>query len=133
MSASDHGHWTQVQRCGRPNSAATFLDAPKNSLASNQGDPDADLVTFGPLVAATTVQLMRLAGTAEDPEGYGRLAAAALLPDVIPFDPTQAARFGFAGLNGRGLRDDFGAVVHSAVFNHPMRTALAPLADLRDG
>lgn len=132
VSANDHGHWTQVQRCGRPNLAATFLDDPKNSLAYNQGDPDTDLATFGPLVAATTAQLVGQAGTAEDPEGYGRLVAAALLPDVIPFNPAQAASFGFAGLNGRGLRDDFGAVVYSAVFNHPMRTALAPLADLRD-
>lgn len=132
VSADDHGHWTQVQRCGRPNLAATFLDDPKNSLLYNTSDPDADLANFGALVADATAQLVRRAGTARDPAGYGALVARTLLPDVIPFDVDHAASFGFAGVNGRGLRDDFGAVVYSAVFNHPIRTALAPLADLRD-
>jgi len=131
VSANDHGHWTQVQRCGRPNLAATFLDDPQNSLKYNGSDPDTDLANFGPLVAATTARLVERAGTHADPAGYGGLVARALLPDVIPFDADQATSFGFAGLNGRGLRDDFGAVVYSAVFNHPMRTALAPLPDLR--
>ena len=131
VSANDHGHWSQVQRCGRPNLAATFLDDPKNSLQYNGSDPDTDLANFAPLVAATTAQLVGLAGTHTDPSGYGRLVARALLPDVIPFDAEYPASFGFAGINGRGLGDDFGAVVYSAVFNHPMRTALQPLRDLR--
>jgi hypothetical protein len=131
VSANDHGHWTQVQRCGRPNLAATFLDDPENSRSYNSSDPDTDLEKFGPLVARTTAQLIAAAGTASDPEGYGDLVAAWMLPDIIPFDTTRAVSFGFAGLNGRGLGDDFGAVVYSAVFNHPMRTALQPLSDLR--
>lgn len=131
VSANDHGHWTQVQRCGRPNLAATFLDDPKNSLLYNTSDPDTDLAHFGALVADTTAKLVKLAGTASDPVGYGALTARWLLPDVISFDVDQPANFGFAGINGRGLRDDFGAVVYSAVFNHPMRTAIAPLSDLR--
>jgi Domain of unknown function (DUF4331) len=132
VSANDHGHWTQVQRCGRPNLAATFLDDPTNSLKYNGSDPETDLENFGPLVAGITARLTRLSGTADDPEGYGKLAAGALLPDIIPFNAHQAASFGFAGINGRGLRDDFGAVVYSVVFNHPMRTGLAPLPDLQD-
>lgn len=131
VSADDHGHWTQVQRCGRPNLAATFLDDPENSLKYNSSDPDTDLEHFGPLIARTAAQLVKAAGTAPDPDGYGRLLATWMLPDLIPFDATRAASFGFAGLNGRTLTDDFGAVVYSAVFNHPIRTALAPLADLR--
>ncbi|MBC7831698.1 MAG: DUF4331 family protein [Hyphomicrobium sp.] len=131
VSANDHGHWTQVQRCGRPNLAATFLDDPKTSLKYNGSDPDTDLENFGHLVASTVAQLVSLSGTAADPAGYGQLVARALLPDIIPFDADLAASFGFAGINGRGLGDDFGAVVYSAVFNHPMRTALAPLPDLR--
>lgn len=131
VSADDHGHWTQVQRCGRPNLAATFLDDPAYSLKYNASDPDTDLENFGELVAGTTARLVRLAGTANDPEGYGRLVARNLLPDVIPFSAAHAASFGFAGINGRGLKDDFGAVVYSAVFNFPLRTALDPLPDIR--
>ncbi len=132
VAADDHGHWTQVQRCGKPNLAATFLDDPENSLRYNMSDPDTDLENFGSLVAETTAKLVTLAGTSGDPAGYGALAARNILPDVIPFDLDLAASFGFAGINGRGLRDDFGAVVYSAVFNHPMRTALAPLSDVSD-
>jgi hypothetical protein len=131
VSANDHGHWTQVQRCGRPNLAATFLDDPKNSLKYNGSDPDTDLDNFGAVVSSTVAQLVSLAGTTSDPKGYGQLVARSLLPDLIPFDADLAVSFGFAGINGRGLADDFGAVVYSAVFNHPMRTALAPLPDLR--
>jgi hypothetical protein len=131
VSADDHGHWTQVQRCGRPNLAATFLDDPKNSLLYNMSDPDTDLENFGPLVTDTSAKLVALAGTAKDSKGYGALVTRTLLPDVIPFDITQATSFGFAGINGRGLKDDFGAVVYSTVFNYPMRTALAPLGDIR--
>ncbi len=77
-------------------------------------------------------KLTRAAGTATSPEQYGTLAAHAFLPDVIPFDPTLPASFGFAGINGRGLRDDFGSVVYSTVFNFPMRTAIPALTDFRN-
>lgn len=132
VSADDHGHWTQVQRCGRPNLAATFIDDPKHSHRYNTSDPDTDRELFGEVVAEMTARLVRRAGTHPQPERYAALVADALLPDVLPFDPLRAASFGFAGINGRTLHDDFGAVVYSAVFNHPMRTALAPLRDLRE-
>lgn len=131
VAANDHHHWTQVNRCGRPNFAATFNDAPEGSALYNATDPDTDLANFGAVVRETTARIVAAAGTAPDPNGYGELVARQLLPDVIPFDPALAASFGFAGVNGRGLADDFGAVVYSSVFNHPMRTALAPLPDLR--
>lgn len=132
VSAWDDGRWTQVARCGRPNFAATFVDDPQRSTAHNETTPDEDLELFTGDVVAVVEQITRAAGTAEDPAGYARLAARALLPDVIPYDPALATSYGFAGINGRGLRDDFGAVVYSVVFNHPMRTALAPLPDVRD-
>jgi len=133
VSAQDHHRWTQVARCGRPNFAATFVDDPQRSTAHNDTTPDQDLELFGPDVVTVVEQATRAAGTASDPAGYARLAARALLPDVVPYDPALPASFGFAGVNGRGLRDDFGSVVYSTVFNFPMRSAVAPLADLPDG
>ena len=132
VSADDHGHWSQVQRCGRPNLAATFLDDPKLSLRYNSSDPAEDRALFGPAVVEMTARLVGKAGTHARPEAYGERVADLLLPDVIPFDPKRATSFGFAGVNGRGIRDDFGAVVYSAVFNFPMCTALSPLPDTRD-
>lgn len=131
VSADDHGTWTQVARCGRPNFAATFVDDPERSTAHNATTPDRDLELFSADIVAVVEQITRAAKTAEDPAGYGQLAARALLPDVIPYDPTFATSYGFAGINGRGLRDDFGAAVYSVVFNYPMRTALEVLPDLR--
>lgn len=58
--------------------------------------------------------------------------ARALLRDVIASDPRHAASFGFAGPNRRGLRDDVGTVVHSALSPHPMPAALTPPAELRE-
>ena len=132
VSADDHGSWTQVNRCGRPNFAATFVDDPELSLQYNSTNPDSDLALFGQVVADTVARLTRSAGTAIDPVQYGIRAAHALLPDVIPFDPQFPVSFGFAGINGRGLRDDFGAVVYTTVYNYPMRTAIPPMADLQE-
>lgn len=132
VSADDHGTWTQVARCGRPNFAATFVDNPERSTAHNATTPDQDLDLFTADVASVVEQVTRAVGTASDPAAYGLLAARALLPDVIPYDPSLGVSYGFAGINGRGLRDDFGAPIYSTVFNFPMRTALSPLPDLRD-
>jgi hypothetical protein len=131
VSADDHGRWTQVNRCGRPNFAATFVDDPQLSLLYNSTNPDTDLAQFGSVVADVVTRLTRNAGTASDPAQYGKLAARALLPDVIPFDPQLPVSYGFGGINGRGLRDDFGAVVYTTVYNFPMRTAIPPLNDIR--
>jgi Domain of unknown function (DUF4331) len=132
VSANDHGTWTQIARCGRPNFAATFIDNPERSTLHNATTPDRDLDLFSTDVTTVVEQLTRAAGTTTDPAGYATLAARALLPDVIPYDPALPVNYGFAGINGRGLRDDFGAQVYSTVFNYPMRTALDPLPDVRD-
>ena len=129
----EHGQWLQVNRCGRPNFAATFVDDPQRSRRYNDTDPVSDLAEFTPDVVRVVAPLVRAAGTHPDPAAYGQLAARALLPDLIPYDPALPTSLGFAGINGRGLRDDFGAVVYSTVFNHPMRTDLAPFAGLRSG
>jgi hypothetical protein len=127
----EHGEWLQVNRCGRPNFAERFIDNPERSTHYNDTDPVSDLAEFTPDVVRVVAPLVRAAGTHPDPEAYAHLAARALLPDLIPYDPALPTSFGFAGINGRGLRDDFGAVVYSTVFNFPMRTDLAPFADLR--
>ena len=129
----EHGEWLQVNRCGRPNFAATFVDNPERSRHYNDTDPVSDVDEFTPDIVRVVAPLVRAAGTHPDPDAYAHLAARALLPDLIPYDPALPTSFGFAGINGRGLRDDFGAVVYSTVFNFPMRTGLAPFADLRDG
>lgn len=127
----EHGEWLQVNRCGRPNFAATFVDNPQRSRRYNDTGPDTDLQEFTPDITRVVSALVRVAGTHPNPDGYAQLAARALLPDLIPYDPVLPTSYGFAGINGRGLTDDFGAVVYSTVFNFPMRTALVPFPDVR--
>lgn len=132
VAARDHGNWTQVSRCGRPNFAATFVDDPERSRRMNETTPVTDVAEFSEDVIDVVSRAVRNAGTHPDPDAYAQRAVRSLLPDVIPYDASLPAGMDFAGVNGRTLTDDFGALVYSVVFNHPMRTALPPLGDLRD-
>ncbi|MBC8069647.1 MAG: DUF4331 family protein [Deltaproteobacteria bacterium] len=132
VGADDHGHYHQVARCGRPNFAATFVDHPERSRRMNETHPADDLAEFTPDVVKVVEVVAAQVGHVGDPSAYAQRVANWLLPDVIPFDPAQPSGFDFAGINGRRLDDDFGAVVYSAVFGRPMSTALPRLTDLRD-
>lgn len=131
VGADDHGHYHQVARCGRPNFAATFVDDPERSRLMNESAPTDDRELFTGDVVKVVELVARSVGRVSDPTGYAHRVARWLLPDVIPFDPAIPSGFDFAGLNGRRLDDDFGAVVYSAVFGRPMATSLPPMADLR--
>ncbi len=131
VSANDHAHWHQVSRCGRPNFAATFVDNPERSRAMNESSPVRDVQDFSDDVIRVVRVTAARVGKVASPDAYAVRVARSLLPDVIPFDATLPSGFDFAGVNGRTLHDDFGAVVYSAVFGRPMDTRIAPLADLR--
>jgi hypothetical protein len=59
------------------------------------------------------------------------LVANWLFPDVLPFNPQLPASFGFAGINGRRLQDDFGIVVYTLFFNALLQNKVSPPSDLR--
>jgi len=131
VGADDHGHYHQVARCGRPNFAATFVDHPERSRRMNETTPARDREEFGPDVVRVVEATSRVVGRVADPRGYAERVVRWILPDVLPFDPSLPAGFDFAGINGRRLEDDFGAVVYSVVFGRPIATSIAPLSDRR--
>jgi Domain of unknown function (DUF4331) len=131
VSANDHGHWTQVNRCGNPNFAATFNDNPEGSLRYNSTDPDTDYENFSNPVIELVTKGCELAKSASEPEKYGEMVARWFLPDLIPFDPNLPASYGFAFRNGRKLDDDFGTVVYTTIFNTPLTNLVPPPIDLR--
>lgn len=131
VSANDHGHWTQVNRCGKPNFAATFNDNPEGSLLYNSTDPDTDHNNFAQPVISLVSQICRVAGSTDQPAIYGQIVANWLFPDVLPFNPQLPASFGFAGINGRRLQDDFGTVVYTLFFNTLLQNKVPPPTDLR--
>jgi hypothetical protein len=59
-----------------------------------------------------------------DPDGYGRVVAARLLPDVLPYRVGNPARFTFAGFNGRALADNAPEVMYGLVTNSALPTGL---------
>ncbi|MBI4780678.1 MAG: DUF4331 family protein [Oscillatoriophycideae cyanobacterium NC_groundwater_1537_Pr4_S-0.65um_50_18] len=131
VSANDHGHWTQVNRCGKPNFAATFNDNPEGSLLYNTTDPDTDLDNFAQPVIHLVTQICSAMGSTDQPTIYGQRVANWLFPDLLPFDPQLPASFDFVGINGRRLQDDFGTVVYTLFFNTLLQNKVPPPADLR--
>lgn len=131
VCANDHGHWTQVNRCGKPNFAATFNDSSEGSLLYNSTDPDTDYANFAQPTIDLVIKVCRVGNSSDRPEEYGRMVAHWLFPDMLPFNPQLPASFGFAGINGRKLQDDFGTVAYTTFFNTPLQNKVPPASDLR--
>jgi hypothetical protein len=132
VAANDHGQWTQVNRCGKPNFAATFNDNPEGSLLYNSTNPDTDHDHFAQPVIDLVTQICRVAVSTDQPEAYGQTVVNWLFPDVLPFNPQLPASFGFASINGRRLQDDFGTVVYTIFFNTLLQNKVPPPIDLRE-
>lgn len=72
----------------------------------------------------TVAALVAAAGSAADPQEYGRQIERQVLPDLLPYTVGQPAAFTFAGRNGRALGDDAAGVMFSLVTNTGISTGL---------
>jgi hypothetical protein len=61
-----------------------------------------------------------------DPGEYGKLIAARLCPDILPYELGTPAAFEVASFNGRALGDDALDVMLTLAANTPMVDGLAP-------
>ena len=66
------------------------------------------------------------AGSAADPGEYGKLIAARLCPDTLPYELGTSAVFEVARFNGRALGDDALDVMLTLATNTPLVDGLAP-------
>ena len=66
------------------------------------------------------------ADSAADPAEYGKLIAARLCPDTLPYELGTPAAFELASFNGRALGDDALDVMLTLVTNTPIVDGLAP-------
>jgi hypothetical protein len=66
------------------------------------------------------------AGSTAEPSKYGRLLAARLCPDTLPYELGTSAAFEVASFNGRPLGDDALDVMLTLVTNTPVVDGLAP-------
>ncbi len=116
--ATDAGGWRQINRAGHPMMWPIFW--PTDTDFSNDADtrhPAHDRSAEADNLAGVIARVVAANGTSGDPEGYGRMVADKLLPDVLPYRVGSEASYGFAGHNGRTMLDNAPEVMFSLVLN----------------
>ena len=92
----------------------------------NASVPSEDAVRFAKSIADFAEKMTTYAGSAEDPSEYGKLIAARLCPDTLPYELGTPAAFEVASFNGRAMGDDAMDVMLTLAANTPLVDGLAP-------
>jgi hypothetical protein len=75
---------------------------------------------FSQIVADALARVAQLAGSTDDPAAYAQRVVERLFPTTLPYVLDSAASFGFAGFNGRAMRDNVENVMLSLQANTPI-------------
>jgi Domain of unknown function (DUF4331) len=129
ISLFGHAPEMQVSRWGLPMVTHLFLSDPGDQELKEQFNasvPAEDLERFGKSIADVAEKMTAFAGSAADPSGYGKLIAARLCPDTLPYELGTAAAFEVVRFNGRALGDDVLDVILTLAANTPIVDGLAP-------
>jgi hypothetical protein len=125
--ATDSGGWRQINRAGHPMMWPIFWPTDTDfSNPSNDRHPSQDRQADGRHIAEEISAVVAANGNSADPRGYGRVVAAQLFPDVMPYIVGTPATYGFAGINGRSLADNAPEVMFSLVLGAATSSALKP-------
>ncbi len=81
---------------------------------------------FAKPIADFAEKMTTYAGSAADPGEYGKLIAARLCPNTLPYELGTSAAFEVASFNGRALGDDALDVMLTLAANTPLVDGLAP-------
>jgi hypothetical protein len=129
ISLVGHAPEVQVSRWGLPMITHLFLNDPNDPEAKdrfNASVPSEDLERFGKSIADFAEKLTTFAGSAANPGEYGKLLAARLCPNTLPYELGTSAVFEMARFNGRALGDDALDVMLTLVANTPIVDGLVP-------
>jgi hypothetical protein len=85
-----------------------------------------DLKCFAKPIADFVEKMTTYAGSAADPAEYGKLIAARLCPNTLPYELGTSAAFEVASFNGRALGDDALDAMLTLAANTPIVDGLAP-------
>lgn len=113
------GKWRTINRAANPLILQVFIHDDHLKDAYNKSLPQDDIDRYGETIAAFVAKVTQLAGTAPDPQAYGRQVAQLLFPDVLAYSPQLPTGYGFAGRNGRALADDTPDFILSLLANTP--------------
>jgi hypothetical protein len=124
--ATDAGGWRQVNRFGHPMMWPIFWpDDTDFSNPANTRHPAQDAAEAGHL-AAQVAAVTAASGTAGDPQAYGLVVAAELLPDVMSYVVGTPAVYSFPTRNGRTLADNAPEAMLSLVAGTAVPSGLTP-------
>jgi len=100
-----------------------FLNDPSDQELKEQFNasvPSEDVERFGKSIADLAEKMATFAGSAADPGEYGKLIAARLCPNTLPYELGTSAAFEVATFNGRSLGDDVLDVMLTLASNTPI-------------
>src|ERR1700721_1108810 len=129
ISLFGHAPGAQVSRWGLPMITHLFLNDPSDQEEKEQFNasvPSGDAERFGKSMADFAEKMTTYAGSAADPGEYGKLIAARLCPDTLPYELGTSAAFEVASFNGRALSDDVLDVMLTLAANTPLVETLLP-------
>ncbi|MFY9836904.1 MAG: DUF4331 family protein [Xanthobacteraceae bacterium] len=129
ISLFGHAPEVQVSRWGLPMVTHLFLDDPSDQAVKEQFNasvPSEDIERFAKSIADFAEKMTTYAGSAAAPAEYGKLIAARLCPDTLPYELGTSAAFEVASFNGRALGDDALDVMLTLATNTPVVDGLAP-------
>jgi hypothetical protein len=125
--ATDSGGWRQINRAGHPMMWPIFWpDDTDFSSPANVRHPSEDYSADGRHLAEQVAATVSAGGTSGDPQGYGKIVARRLFPDVLPYVVGTAATYGFGAFNGRALADNAPEAMLSLVTNTAVPSGLKP-------
>ncbi|WP_432826798.1 DUF4331 family protein [Dactylosporangium sp. CA-092794] len=125
--ATDAGGWRQINRAGHPMMWPIFWpDDTQFTNPANTRHPSQDYGADGAYLGERVAAAVAAAGTSDDPQGYGRIVARELLPDVLPYVVGTPAAYGFAARNGRTRADNAPEAMLSLVTNTAVPSGLKP-------
>ena len=126
ISLFGHAPEVQVSRWGLPMVTHLFLSDQEAKEQFNASVPSEDIERFAKSIADVAEKMTTYADSAADPAEYGKLIAARLCPDTLPYELGTSAAFEVASFNGRALGDDALDVMLTLATNTPLVDGLAP-------
>jgi Domain of unknown function (DUF4331) len=133
-TVSLHGHAPerQVARWGLPLFTHIYLPDADAREIFNRSRPSDDVTGFADATVRTVSRYVRMAGTAADPEAYGRRVAELFGSITLPYQLGTKASFDYTGFNGRAIGDNVMDIMLSLLTNSPLGTGIRPDPKLID-
>ena len=129
ISLYGHAPEVQVSRWGLPLVTHLFLNDPNDQSVKEQfntSEPFDDVGRFSKPIGEFAEKMASYAGSVADPVEYGKLVAARLCPNLLPYELGTPAAFEQASFNGRALADDVMDVMLTLAAKRALSDGVAP-------